>query len=1095
MLSHLNIEKRVALVLWGSILLAFTVAGIGLVIYDRLTLKARATEIMQPYAQMVSVGTDTAVSFQDPRRAQEILDTLRSDPHILEAGIYLENGQVLAWFSQSTEKKPVAPVIGKEGVLIGFDRAELLQDLHGGARLHISMDLALLKKQTKQIIWIFISGVLILLAATIGQLTVLRRMIVHPLATLTRAVEHVRASMDYKQRVPARGEDEVARLGRSFNAMMGAIEEKQELLLEAQRIAHIGNWWHDLVTGEVYWSDEFFRILGREPQKPMLERGFEWIHPEDQPRLRKAMEASASAMGEYQQEFRIVRPDGEVRWVHNRWVNVLDQHGNEIKRVGTHQDITERKLAEEALRRLNRELRAISDCNQILVRAEEEQTLVDSICRIICDEAGYRMAWVGYAEDDETKTLYPVAWAGEENGYMETRQFTWADTEYERSSSGIAIRTGEIACVDDFVSDTRVAAWRDAALQRGYRSSIALPLKDNNGHIFGVLSIYSSEAHAFPVEEQRLLEELSSDLAFGIDTLRTREEHYRAEEQIRIAATAFEAQEGIVITDVDETILRVNRAFVDIIGYTAEEVVGSTPRLYKSGVHDKGFFETMWKAILRDGAWWGEIWNRRKGGEVFPAWLNITAVKNEQGKVTHFVGTMTDITERKEAESKIEHLAFYDLLTDLPNRRLLMDRLHQAIMGSARSRHMGALLFIDLDNFKILNDTYGHDTGDKLLIEVAHRLATCTREGDTISRLGGDEFVVMLEGLSKDQSDAAAQAKGIGEKILNELNHPYNMADRVHHSTPSIGATLFLGSEKSVDELLKQADIAMYQAKTAGRNTLRFFDPDMQASLAARADMEVDLRTAIHTRNFVLHFQAQVYSQDHIIGAEALLRWQHPERGLVMPAEFIPLAEDTGLILPIGQWVLETACKQLADWSRETEKRELNLAVNVSALQFRQNDFVERVGEVLADTGAPPERLKLELTESLVVDDFEGSIEKMLALKALGVGFSMDDFGTGYSSLAYLTRFPLDQLKIDRTFIRNLPDSLNDAVVVQTIIKLAESLGITAIAEGVETEVQREFLAQHGCPIYQGYLFSEPVDLTAFEILIKKPAQENNFLE
>jgi diguanylate cyclase (GGDEF)-like protein/PAS domain S-box-containing protein len=1085
MFRQAGIQKRLVLVLWGSVLLAFAMAGAVLTIYHNLTLEDRALRIMQPYAQLVAVGTDSAVAFQDPKRAQEILATLKSNPHILHAGIFLDDGRFLAGFSLQPETPHQTPPNRQAGVFIEQKRAVLLHNLPHDALLRISMDLDLLHEQTRQIKWVFGIGAFILFAVSLVQLVFLRRMIVRPIATLTEATEYVRVEADYEHRVPAVGNNEVARLGHSFNAMLEAIQEKQELLLEAQQIAHIGNWRHDLLTGETYWSDEVYRIFGQEPGHDSKVVDFSWVHPDDRRSLLEAMEAPRLSKGEYSKEFRVIRPDGELRWVHNSWVRLFDEYNRETERVGTFQDITERKLAEESLRRLNRELRAISECNQILVRAEDEQSLLDSICRIVCQDAGYHMAWVGFSEQDEERTLRPVAWAGHEEGYLEMARFTWADEPHGQGPSGRAIRSGRIQCIDDFSSDPSVEIWREAALQRGYRSSIALPLKENE-HALGVLCIYADTPAAFPEEEQRLLDDLANDLAFGIVALRTRDQRNQAEEQIRIAATAFEAQEGIVITDAAQTILRVNRAFTEITGFTSNEVVGTTPRLYRSDHHDDSFFEAMWDVIIREGAWQGEVWNRRKSGENFPAWLNITAVKSPQGEVTHYVGTMTDITERKEAEKKIEHLAFYDLLTDLPNRQLLLDRLHHAMMGSSRSHRMGALLFIDLDNFKILNDTCGHDIGDQLLVEVANRLTGCVREGDTISRLGGDEFIVILEDLNRNPSEAAAQAKAGAEKIIATLNQPYLLAGRDHHSTPSIGATLFNGSDNSVDELLKQADIAMYQAKTAGRNTLRFFDPDMQADLAARAEIEAALRLGIQRGEFVLHYQAQTDSEQQIIAVEALLRWNHPQRGMVSPAEFIPLAEETGLILPIGEWVLESACRQLAAWSGHARNSRLNLAVNVSALQFRQQNFVEQVKQTLSSSGAPANHLKLELTESVVLDDIEDSNIKMRALKAIGVGFALDDFGTGYSSLSYLTRLPLDQLKIDRSFILNLPDNPNDAVVVQTIITLASSLGLSTIAEGVETETQRAFLEQHGCPVFQGYLFSKPLDLIAFERLLAK---------
>ena len=563
-------------------------------------------------------------------------------------------------------------------------------------------------------------------------------------------------------------------------------------------------------------------------------------------------------------------------------------------------------------------------------------------------------------------------------------------------------------------------------------------------------------------------------------------ERRKAEVELRIAATAFESQEGMMITDAKTVILRVNRAFTETTGYTAEEAVGQTPRLLQSGRHNKDFYRAMWETIRRTGRWQGEIWDRRKNGEIHPQWLTITAVKSDNGTVTHYVGTHADITERKAAADEIMHLAYYDLLTQLANRRLLLDRLQQALASSARSGRNGALLFVDLDNFKTLNDTLGHDRGDLLLQQVAQRLATCVREGDTVARLGGDEFVVMLEGLSEHRDEAATQAEILGEEILATLNQPYLLAGRECHSTPSIGVTLFSGHQTAIEELLKQADLAMYQSKTAGRNTLRFFDPKMQAMVTDRAALEIDLREAVRQQQFVLHYQPQVVGEGRLTGAEALVRWQHPVRGLVYPNDFIPLAEETGLILPLGLWVLETACVQLARWATQPDMADLSLAINVSANQLHQTDFVDQVLAALGKTGANPHRLKLELTESLLLSNVENSIAKMVALKAHGVGFSLDDFGTGYSSLSYLQRLPLDQLKIDRNFVRDIPIDTYDVAIAKMILALAESLGLTVIAEGVETEAQRDFLASQGCHAYQGYLFGRPLPLDEFEESVRR---------
>lgn len=471
----------------------------------------------------------------------------------------------------------------------------------------------------------------------------------------------------------------------------------------------------------------------------------------------------------------------------------------------------------------------------------------------------------------------------------------------------------------------------------------------------------------------------------------------------------------------------------------------------------------------------------RHGGT--DTWFELSVARKAGSAVRspRFILISRDITANKTAAREIEQLAFFDPLTQLPNRRLLMDRLQQALAASARSGRLGTLMFMDLDHFKTINDTLGHDVGDQLLRQVASRLRACVREADTVARLGGDEFVVMFEELDMPASNAAAQVELIGAKILLALNQPYLLGQQSLVCTPSIGVTLFNGHEQALDDLLKQADIAMYQAKTSGRNAIRFYDPVMQATIAARTALESDLNAALELNQFTLHYQAQVNEEDTVLGAEVLLRWQHPVRGLVPPMAFIPLTEETGLILPIGQWVLRTACAQLKVWSAHPRLQALELAVNVSARQFRDVEFVQKVAQVLQQTGARPDRLKLELTESLVLDDVGDTVSKMEQLKALGVRFSMDDFGTGQSSLSYLTRLPLDQLKIDQSFVRNIGVQASDAIIIQTIIGLASRLGMQVIAEGVETDAQRAFLHQHGCSICQGYLLGRPVPLERFE--------------
>ncbi|VAY88791.1 Cyclic di-GMP phosphodiesterase Gmr [mine drainage metagenome] len=572
--------------------------------------------------------------------------------------------------------------------------------------------------------------------------------------------------------------------------------------------------------------------------------------------------------------------------------------------------------------------------------------------------------------------------------------------------------------------------------------------------------------------------------AVRLTLLAEQEVHARkvVDQELRIAATAFVTQEGIVITDRDQHILRVNCAFTRLTGYSAMEALGKTPAILKSGRQDAAFYQAMWETLNRDKYWQGELWNRRKNGEIYPEWLTITAVLDGDGRVTNYVGVFSDITLRKEADEKIHQLAFYDPLTGLPNRRLLHDRLQQAMTSSVRSQCKGALLFLDLDNFKVLNDTRGHDIGDLLLIEVAKCLRDCVRSGDTVARIGGDEFIIMLENLSEDTQQAAAAAQDVGEKVLKAINHSFSLQGVDYHCSSSIGINLFHGNDTGMDDLLRHADTAMYQAKASGRNTLRFFDPAMQIELEERTALMEDLRQALPLQQLRLYHQIQV-NERGVVGSEVLLRWQHPVRGLISPMEFIPLAEETGLIVPIGAWVLHMACVQLKAWQVDPLTRHLRIAVNVSARQFSQPNFVEQVLEVLKDTGVNPLKLglELELTESLVLNDIDDSIGKMQALRSIGIRFSLDDFGTGQSSLSYLKRLPLDQIKIDQSFVRDIATDPNDAAIVRTIIGMAENLGLKVIAEGVETEQQREFLERNGCHAHQGYLFGKPVPIDEFQ--------------
>lgn len=699
------------------------------------------------------------------------------------------------------------------------------------------------------------------------------------------------------------------------------------------------------------------------------------------------------------------------------WNTTLDVRHNPMPDGGcvvTFTDITERKAAESALMHY-----------AAIVESSDDAIIGSTLGGIVTSWNNGAERMYGYTRDEmvgrHIHTLVPQAYRSEEEHIR------------ERISQGNPVKHYQA-----------MRARKDGSLI--HISVTVSPLLDAKGKVVGLSKV------ARDITEQK-----------------------RAEQEYRIAATAFETQEGIVITDADGVILRVNKAFTEITGYTPEEAVGRTPRILKSNRHEPAFYEAMWSAIRTTGVWQGEIWDRRKSGEVYPKWLTITAVTGEKGEVTHYVGTHMDITQRKAAEEEIRHLAFYDPLTLLPNRRLLMDRLRHSLAASARTGSVVAVLFIDLDNFKDLNDTLGHDKGDVLLTQVAQRLVTCVREGDTVARLGGDEFVVMLEYQNVARDKAATLAQTVGEKVLATLSQPYTLLGHVYHSTASIGITLYSDQQGSVDELLKQADLAMYQAKAVGRNALRFFDTEMQEAATSRAVLESSLRRGLQRKEFTLYYQPQVDSAGRLTGAEALVRWRHPKLGLVPPMDFIPFAEQSGLILPLGQWVLETACKQLAAWADVPQLADLSIAVNVSARQFRQANFVEQVLNTLDKSGANPHHLKLELTESLLLDDVEATIGKMAVLKGHGISFSLDDFGTGYSSLSYLKDLPIDQLKIDQSFIRDVLTDPSDAAIAHTIVALGKNLGLMVLAEGVETDAQRHFLSNHGCHAYQGFLFCRPL--------------------
>jgi diguanylate cyclase (GGDEF)-like protein/PAS domain S-box-containing protein len=812
------------------------------------------------------------------------------------------------------------------------------------------------------------------------------------------------------------------------------LQKSETLLQVASRMARIGGWMIELSADRVIWSDQVCEIHEVVPgTTPTLDEAIAFYTPEGRDTISRLIDTCIRDGTSFDAEAQIVTAKGHRVWVRAIGQAMHDANNTVIRVQGAFQDITGRKQADQAIRESEERFKSVAgtisdviwDWNLKSDRmwwSEGMQTLFGfSPVEIEPDST----SWTSRVHpEDRERVLHGI------HAFIDGQGKNWsAEYRFRRKDGSFA-----------YVLD-RAAAIRGA-----------------DGNAVRLVGAMADLSEIKQVEEKRKL----------------------ADARIRQQASLLDkAQDAIVVRSIDHRILYWNKSAERLYGWSAEDVLGKS---IKELAYDNPFsFNEATDKVLKLGEWRGEILQQRKDGSMVTVEAHWTLVRDDDGYPQSILSINTDITQRKSAEEKIQRLAFYDPLTHLPNRVFLLDRLQHALATSARSSHMGALMFIDLDNFKTLNDTLGHDKGDLLLQQVAERLTSCVRETDTVARLGGDEFVVMLEELGERPREAAIQAKKAAEKILACFNQPFHLAGYEHYSTPSIGITLFKGHEDLVDEILKRADLAMYQAKAAGRNTVRFFDPKMQAAVTSRAILEADLREGSRENQFRLYYQPQVEGQGHPTGAEALVRWQHPRRGLISPAEFIPLAEETGLILILGQWVLETACAQLAAWAASWETAHLNMAVNVSVRQFRHPDFVEQVLEVLSRSGANPQKLKLELTESLLVTDMDVTIAKMAALKDKGVSFSLDDFGTGYSSLSYLKRMPLDQLKIDQSFVRDVLTDPNDATIARAIVALGQSLGLSVMAEGVETEAQRCFLAQHGCHAYQGYLFNRPLPINEFD--------------
>lgn len=880
---------------------------------------------------------------------------------------------------------------------------------------------------------------------------------------------------------------------------------------------------------------------------------------------------------------------------------VYDARGGLIGVLAIARDITQRKHDEERIQRLNRVYAVLSGINQAIIHLREPLSLYTEACRIAVEIGGFRMAWIGLVDLDSGE-VRPVAHAGVTGAYLDNLNINLKDDERSRGPTGHALHDDAYVVCNDIADDPGMSTWRDAALELGYRASVAFPLRVD-GVVRGTFNLYADSTDYFDAAELNLLDELASNIGFSMEVaerdeqrqqqdraLRASEQRYRFllenapfpvvltrvsdgilrygnhraealfgipreqgiglpasrfyhnpqerdrltqrlrkegsvfDQELRMVSTTgrvfcalvsatvveFEGEpaifaainditerkrtqtemelnakvfeqssEGIMICDAQNNMVSVNRAYCEITGYTQEELQGKNPRILKSGRHDPAFYRNIWAQVLNRGQWEGEIWNRRKSGEIFPCWLSITALRGGGGEITHYIGVSRDISKHKQDEEQIRHLAHYDVLTGLPNRYLLNDRIEQAISQAHREQHSLGLMFLDLDRFKNVNDSLGHQVGDRMLMEVAKRLKGLVREEDTVSRLGGDEFIILLLGV-----DAEGSAH-VASKIIRSMAEPFMIGGNELTITPSIGIAMYPEDGQGIETLLQCADSAMYKAKDTGRNNYRFFTVEMHSHIRRTLQLENALRRALERNELTLHYQAQLdISSGDIVGVEALLRWQHPELGMVSPTDFIPIAEDSGLILPIGEWVLRTAVQQNRAWQK-AGLGDFAMAVNISAVQFRQASLAQMVGQILREFGLAPGWLELELTESMTMEDPLTAIGIMDRLHEQGVRLSIDDFGTGYSSLSYLKRFRINKLKIDQSFVQDLISDTDDEAIVEAVISLAGSLQLRTIAEGVETAEQFEFLRSKGCDEIQGYYFSKPLPAQEVEALLR----------
>jgi diguanylate cyclase (GGDEF)-like protein/PAS domain S-box-containing protein len=738
-------------------------------------------------------------------------------------------------------------------------------------------------------------------------------------------------------------------------------------------------------------------------------------------------------------------------------------------------EIVEREQAQEEVIQINRLYSVLSHTNAAIVRISDQDLLLQEVCRIAVVYGGFSLAKIAMF-DAPSKTW---VWASEFGNSVELPECAHAlqacmQDQVESLHKGVVK-----VCSRVRQEDPAWSALCQQARGAGFESHVILQFKVG-GKVVGAFSLYAYEANFFDDVQLKLLEEMTADVSFALENMVRETLRKQGEDNLRKLSRAVEqSANAVMIANYSGVIEYVNPWFSKMTGYPADEIISKRTEILMSDRTPEEIYQQMTDTLLSGKEWTGELQRARKNGDLYWCLETISPLKNDAGKVTHFVSITEDISERKQAEETIRHLAFHDALTGLPNRRLFRDRLHQAAAVSRRSGTGFALMLLDLDRFKTVNDTLGHDIGDGLLTAVAERLIANTREGDTLARMGGDEFALIAIDLKHPE-----EMVHLAEKLLNILQSPFNLQGHELYVSTSIGITLFPADTEEVDVLVKNADIALYHAKDQGRNNFQFFTGDTNAAMLYRLALESSMRWALERNEFLLNYQPQMdILTGHIHGTEALIRWQHPEFGLVAPAQFIPLAEETGLIVPIGEWVLRTACAQAKAW--DLAGMPMRVSVNLSARQFRQRDLAERIGAILQQTCLSPALLEVELTEGILMEDTAETGVILDKLHGMGVQISIDDFGTGYSSLSYLKRLPIQILKIDQSFVRDINTDPDDRAIVTAVIALAHSLKLKVVAEGVETQEQLSFLQEQDCDIIQGYLYSRPVTGDEVEALMK----------